>query len=359
MFIPVAPPLVGQAVVVTSVPPNTATNFESVAGGAFIPTATQPGQTLVSGVAPDYAWVAEDPSLVAVTTFNGRDGDVTLTSTDVTGALGFNPYDRDNPSNYQNDTQVAAMIAAAVPAPSSSLPLMDGSAAPGSGALWSRYDHVHPTDTSRYAASNPAGYQTAAQVLAVLPAVPASSSTNPVMDGVAAPGASGAWSRGDHVHPTDTSRYAVSNPAGYQTSAQVLALLPAYTLNPAMDGAASAGSSSSWSRGDHVHPVDTSRYAASNPAGYQTQQQVLDAIASVGGGASPSNTNPIMDGVAAPGTATPYARGDHVHPSDTSRAPIANPVFTGTVTLAQDPTQPLQAVTMQFVNNYTLDCGTF
>jgi hypothetical protein len=50
---------------------------------------------------------------------------------------------------------------------SGSNPLMNGaSAVPGTGTLWSRFDHVHPTDTSRYAASNPSGYQTAAQVVA-------------------------------------------------------------------------------------------------------------------------------------------------------------------------------------------------
>ena len=35
----------------------------------------------------------------------------------------------------------------------------------------------------------------------------------------------------------------------------------AYTSNPAMDGTASAGSSGNWARGDHVHPTDTSRAA--------------------------------------------------------------------------------------------------
>jgi hypothetical protein len=39
-----------------------------------------------------------------------------------------------------------------------------------------------------------------------------------------------------------------------------------------------------------------------------------------GSGAAPGATNPLMDGTAAPGTATPYSRADHVHPSDTSRA---------------------------------------
>lgn len=37
-----------------------------------------------------------------------------------------------------------------------------------------------------------------------------------------------------------------------------------YTSNPAMNGTASAGSSTKWSRGDHVHPTDTSREAVSN-----------------------------------------------------------------------------------------------
>lgn len=40
-----------------------------------------------------------------------------------------------------------------------------------------------------------------------------------------------------------------------------------YGSNPAMDGPASAGSSAKYSRGDHVHPTDTSRAAASALAG--------------------------------------------------------------------------------------------
>jgi hypothetical protein len=59
-------------------------------------------------------------------------------------------------------------------------------------------------------------------------ALPVASATNPVMNGVAAPGAATAWSRGDHVHPTDTSRYAAANPSGYQTAAQVSATVGNY-----------------------------------------------------------------------------------------------------------------------------------
>lgn len=39
-----------------------------------------------------------------------------------------------------------------------------------------------------------------------------------------------------------------------------------YTSNPAMDGSASAGSSANYARGDHVHPTDTSRAAATDLA---------------------------------------------------------------------------------------------
>jgi len=42
------------------------------------------------------------------------------------------------------------------------------------------------------------------------------------------------------------------------------------------------------------------------------------------------SSSPLMDGVASSGVSTNASREDHVHPSDTSRAPLASPVFTGT-----------------------------
>jgi hypothetical protein len=42
-------------------------------------------------------------------------------------------------------------------------------------------------------------------------------------------------------------------------------------------------------------------------------------------------SNPVMDGSVAVGVSTLYSRQDHVHASDTSRAPLANPTFTGTL----------------------------
>lgn len=51
-------------------------------------------------------------------------------------------------------------------------------------------------------------------------------------------------------------------------------------------------------------------------------QDAIDELAAGGGGGGPSpyTSNPAMDGTASPGSSANYARGDHVHPTDTSRA---------------------------------------
>src|SRR5215469_1715960 len=47
---------------------------------------------------------------------------------------------------------------------------------------------------------------------------------------------------------------------------------------------------------------------------------------------TPSSAIPGMDGTGSAGVAVTYSRGDHVHPTDTSRAPLASPAFTGSPT---------------------------
>ena len=75
----------------------------------------------------------------------------------------------------------------------------------------------------------------------------------------------------------------------------------AYTNNPAMDGTASAGSSSSYAKGDHVHPTDTTRapidhkststdYGVGNSASYG-HLKLSDA--------TNNTTNGVSNGIAA------------------------------------------------------------
>jgi hypothetical protein len=118
-------------------------------------------------------------STAGVASFNSRTGVVTLLANDISsagGALLASPALTGTPTATTaapgtGTTQIAtcAFVAAAIAAAASTTaPLMNGTAAAGSSALFSRGDHVHPVDTSRYAASNPSGFQTAAQVTASL-----------------------------------------------------------------------------------------------------------------------------------------------------------------------------------------------
>ena len=67
--------------------------------------------------------------------------------------------------------------------------------------------------------------------------------------------------------------------------------------------------------------------------------------------ALPATATPLMDGTAAVGTATKYAREDHRHPSDTAKANLASPAFTGTPTAptASSGTNSTQIATTAFV----------
>lgn len=68
-----------------------------------------------------------------------------------------------------------------------------------------------------------------------------------------------------------------------------------YTSNPHMDGTASPGSSSKYSRGDHVHPTDTSRMAA-NLKGAAGGVAELDASGKVPSSQLPGFVDDVIEG---------------------------------------------------------------
>jgi len=129
-------------------------------------------------------------------------------------------------------------------------------------------------------------------------AVPSPSSATPQPAGVAAPGTSADYSRGDHVHAAQ----AVPSPS---------------SSTPQPIGTAAAGASADYARADHVHAAalaDLSNVAATAP----TSGQVLawggsewaPATPSAG---TPSSATPQPIGTATAGTSAAYSRGDHVH----------------------------------------------
>lgn len=121
------------------------------------------------------------------------------------------------------------------PAPSDANPQDLGTAAAGSSTDYSRADHVHnkpsAADIGAQSAITASGilkgdgaggvsaatagtdYGTYSKPSGGIPAsdlasgvIPAAYTSNPAMDGTASPGSSGAWARGDHVHPSDTTK---------------------------------------------------------------------------------------------------------------------------------------------------------
>lgn len=92
--------------------------------------------------------------------------------------------------------------------------------------------------------------------------------------------------------------------------------------------------------------VPTATSDLTNDSGFITTSDIPE-------GAAASTSTPLMDGTAAIGTELTFARGDHRHPTDTSRAPLASPDFTGTPTAptAAAGTNTTQIATTAFVTS--------
>ncbi len=306
-----------------------------------------------------------------------------------------------------------------VPVGAESAPLMDGTAAVGSSEKWAKEDHVHPSDTSKVdkvegkglsandftdtLLSKLNGVEAGAEANVIetvkvngtsVPlseksidiSVPTAYASNPQMDGTASAGTSTQWAKGDHVHPSDTSKVdkvegkglsandftdALKSKLDAVESGAEVNVLEGVKVNgtavsisdriadisvpvgsstaPLMDGTASAGTETEWSRADHVHPSDTSKVDKVAGKGLSTndftdalkskldavesgsQANVIETLSVNGQALSPdgknidisvpvgSSTAPLMDGTASAGTSSQWAKGDHVHPSDTSK----------------------------------------
>src|SRR5574343_1432089 len=204
-------------------------------------------------------------------------------------------------------------------APSNATPLMNGVANAGVGALGSRDDHVHPTDTTRAPVNSPTftgnptaptpavndndtSIATTAFVNAEIDADRPYPNAVPLMDGVAAMGAAANVARQDHVHPTDTTRAPINSPT--------------FT-------------------GDPRAPTPLT---SDNDTSIATTAFVQSLIAQQPPGVQVSNSNPLMNGAVAPGTGVEASRYDHVHPSDTSRVAKSGDTMTGPLTLEGEGT---------------------
>ena len=208
--------------------------------------------------------------------------------------------------------------------------------APSDGTMYGRksagWSHLTHSDISDWTATL-ANY-------ALTSSVPLAYTVTPAMDGTAAVGTSAAFARGDHVHPTDTSRYSASNPAGYQTAANVNGTLASYLL---LAGGAMTGPIKSVS-GDNIDgAAGTNRGLFGMTAGSTRWQLALGNL-----------TAEATGNVGSDFALTRY---------DNTGNPIDSPIIItrtdGRMLLTVDPNAPLGAATKQYVDAVNLDCGTF
>lgn len=228
-------------------------------------------------------------------------------------------------------TQIDGMIPS-VPSASTSNPLMDGTASPGSSTAWARGDHVHPHDSTKADVSaiptktsdltNDSGFITSAPVTsvngqtgAVTISVPTKTSdlTNDSGFLTSAPVASVNGQTGtvsldasdvgalpdSTTIPSKTSQ--LTNDSGFLTSA------PVTSVNT-KTGAVSLTASDVGALPDNT-AIPTKTSDLTNDSGFITASAVP----------SPSSAAPAMDGTAAAGSSVAYSRADHVHPHDTSK----------------------------------------
>lgn len=168
---------------------------------------------------------------------------------------------------------------------------------------------------------------TAAEILnkPTIPEGAAASDADPLMDGVKSAGSSNAFARGDHRHPSDTSKANVASPSftGAVSVKATAAATERLSLNPSQ-----ASLNYLTSGENEVALVFPSNVTGDIDITLPNRQGTLALNSDI---PAPATANPNMDGTAAVGSSAKYAKEDHVHPTDTTRAPLESPQFTGQV----------------------------
>lgn len=265
------------------------------------------------------------------------------------------------PSSIARDTEL--------PQASNADPLVEGTASQGVSARYSRQDHVHPQGSGITQAQADArvgalvdDWAEVANTTTLIPdskipasiardsEIPLASNSNPNVDGTANQGSSVRYSRQDHVHPRSTVRNTSNSDIDDRVATWARANSPSGTVPdnripasiardselpqpsnavPLVEGTGNSGSSTRYSRQDHVHPagsagLDTAgvdgRIAtwarANSPSGTIPDARIPASIARDSEIPSAANTVPLVDTSGGTiGIGTRYARSDHAHPT--------------------------------------------
>lgn len=105
----------------------------------------------------------------------------------------------------------------------------------------------------------------------------------------------------------------------YQLQSQLDGIPFPSSDDPLMDGEADPGESPDFARADHVHPHDTSKADVEDVPTKTSDLTNDSGYITEDDLPDAATATPLMDGTAAVGSSGKYAREDHVHPSDTSK----------------------------------------
>ena len=184
-----------------------------------------------------------------------------------------------------------------VPVGGSAAPAMDGTAAAGTAATWAHSDHVHPHDTTKVDKVDGKGLSTNDYTTAEknkLSGIATGAQVN-VIDTVKVNGAAlTITSKAVNVTvPTKTSD--ITNDSGFITIDDVPEGAAASSTTPAMDGTADAGTETAFARGDHVHPHDSTKVDKVSGMGLSTNDYTTAEKNKLSGIAAGAQVNVVTD----------------------------------------------------------------
>ena len=244
----------------------------------------------------------------------------------------------DHPVYYYKDGMIRPWTnAVGAPSAATANPLMDGTAAVGSSSKYAKEDHVHPSDTSRVNAS--ASYTTWASYLETTGAIQNLNDDDGIQ--LLTTNENGVARIQNKYSEMYSNPYILIETAQNSNNYANAELYPGFFRINAYSN-----------QGDNnfiMTPTTTTISNLVTPTNNSdaVPKSYVDARAVPSGGTtgqilrkssdtdyaiewasitipSASSSNPLMDGIAAVGSSTNYARADHVHPSDTSKVDITN-----------------------------------
>ena len=202
-----------------------------------------------------------------------------------------------------------------VPTAATTAPLMDGTAAVGTSDNWAKADHVHPSDNTKVDKVEGKGLSTNDLTDALLAKI------NGVEEG-------GQVNEIESIKVNDTA-LSIANDKSVSIPNATTSVYGATILSSAVNSSSEAMAATPLAVKTAYDLANGKQDPATTLAGYGiTDVSINNGVITIGGNtitpltadSNAATATPLMDGTGAVGTSGKYAKEDHVHPSDSTKA---------------------------------------